>query len=134
MVLVRLDRQKPLVPKPSTFEFEMAFEKLKRHKSPSIDLIPVEWLKKWVEQIVLRSINVLILFGVRKNCLRGERSRSFYLFIRRVIKQIVVITGHITFVNYAQSFIQHPAVKGNSTCRGNYWGSSLWIKKQHFSY
>jgi hypothetical protein len=30
----------PLVPRPSTFEFEMAFENLKRHKSPSIDQIP----------------------------------------------------------------------------------------------
>jgi len=32
-------------------------------------------------------------------------------------KQIVVITGHITIVNYAQNFIQHPAVKLNSIFR-----------------
>ena len=87
----------PLVPKPSTFEFEMAFEKLKRHKSPSTDQIPVEWLKQWVEQIALMSINLLTLFGIRKNCLRGGRSRSLYIFIRRVIKQIVVITGAYHF-------------------------------------
>ena len=31
----------PLVPDPSDFEFEMAIEKLKRHISPGIDLIPV---------------------------------------------------------------------------------------------
>jgi hypothetical protein len=23
--------------------------------------------------------------------------------------------------------IQHPALKVNSICRGNYWGSSMWI-------
>jgi hypothetical protein len=35
----------PLVPKPSTFEFEMAIEELKRHKSQGIDQIPAELIK-----------------------------------------------------------------------------------------
>ena len=34
-----------LVPEPSTFGFEMAFEKLKRHKSPGIDQIPAGCIK-----------------------------------------------------------------------------------------
>jgi len=32
----------PLVPEPSAFEFELAIEKLKSHKSPGIDQIPAE--------------------------------------------------------------------------------------------
>jgi len=36
-------------------------------------------------------------------------SRSLYLSITMAIKQ-----WHITFANYIQSFIQHPAVKVNS--------------------
>ena len=35
----------PLVPEPSAFEVEMVIEKLKRHKSPSIDQIPAELIK-----------------------------------------------------------------------------------------
>jgi len=35
----------PLVPELSTFEVEMAIEKLKRHKSPAIDQIPAEVIK-----------------------------------------------------------------------------------------
>ena len=35
----------PLVPEPSAFEFEMAIEKLKRHKSLGIDQIPAEFIK-----------------------------------------------------------------------------------------
>jgi hypothetical protein len=35
----------PLVPESSTFEFEMAVEKLKRHKSPGMDHIPAELIK-----------------------------------------------------------------------------------------
>jgi hypothetical protein len=33
------------VPEPSTYEVEMATEKLKRHKSPGIDQIPAELTK-----------------------------------------------------------------------------------------
>jgi hypothetical protein len=35
----------PLEPEPSVFKVEMVFEKLKRHKSPRIDQIPVEVIK-----------------------------------------------------------------------------------------
>jgi len=35
----------PLVPEPSASETEMAIEKLKRHKSPSTDLLPAELMK-----------------------------------------------------------------------------------------
>jgi hypothetical protein len=45
-----------LVPEPSAFEVELAFEKLKRHKSPGIDQIPAE-LRQMVEQFAMRSIN-----------------------------------------------------------------------------
>ena len=35
----------PPVPEPSAFEFELAIEKLKNHKSPGIDQIPAELIK-----------------------------------------------------------------------------------------
>jgi len=35
----------PLAPEPSTFEIELATEKLKSHKSPGIDQIPTELIK-----------------------------------------------------------------------------------------
>jgi hypothetical protein len=35
----------PLVPEPSAFDFEMAIEKLKRHKSPDTDQIPAGLIK-----------------------------------------------------------------------------------------
>jgi len=50
-----------------------------------------------VEAFALRSINLLILFGIRMNCLRIGRSRSLYLFIRRAIKQTVVIRDVLLF-------------------------------------
>jgi hypothetical protein len=33
------------VPEPSAFGFEIAVEKLKRHKSPRTDQVPAEWIK-----------------------------------------------------------------------------------------
>ena len=41
----------PLVPDPSAFEFELAIEKLKNHKSPGIDQIPAELIKAGVRTI-----------------------------------------------------------------------------------
>ena len=38
----QIQTAEPLVPEPSTFDAEMAIEKLKRHKSPGIDQIPAE--------------------------------------------------------------------------------------------
>jgi len=66
----------PLVPEPSASEVELAIEKLKSHKSPSIDQIPVELMKAGVEQFTWRFINLLLLFGRRRNCLKSGRSRS----------------------------------------------------------
>ena len=53
----------PPIIEPSAFEFEIATEKLIRHKSPGIDQIPEELIKAGVEQLALRSKNLLILFG-----------------------------------------------------------------------
>ena len=82
-----------LVPEPSAFEVELAFEKLTSHKSPGIDQIPAELIKEGVEQFAIRSINLLFLFGIKRNCLSNGRSRSLYLSIRRGIKQIVITIG-----------------------------------------
>jgi hypothetical protein len=84
------------------------------------------WLKQGVEQFALRSTNLWILFGIRRNCPRSGRSQ-IYLFVRRVTKQIVVIIEDYQFCWLHTNFNQHPAVKANSIRRGNYWGSSMWI-------
>jgi len=80
------------VPEPSAVEVELDIEKLKCQTSPGIDQIPAELIKAGVEQFAVRSINLLFLFGIRRNCLRSGRNLSLYLCIRRTIKQIVVIT------------------------------------------
>jgi hypothetical protein len=76
------------------------------------------WLQQWVRQLVLKSINLLILYGIRKSDLRSGRNRSLYLFIKRTRKQTVVIIEAIASVNCIQNLIQHPAVKVFSTGRG----------------
>jgi hypothetical protein len=52
-----------LVPEPSAFEFEVAIEKLKSHKSPGIYQIPAE-LRQEARQFALRSINLSFLSGI----------------------------------------------------------------------
>jgi hypothetical protein len=64
------------VPEPSALEVELAIEKLKSHKSPGIDQIPAELIKVGVGQFAVRFINILLLYGIRRNCLKSGRSRS----------------------------------------------------------
>jgi hypothetical protein len=57
---------KSLVPEPSAFDVGMAIEKLERYKSSGIEQIPPELIKQGAEQFALRSINLFILFGLRR--------------------------------------------------------------------
>jgi hypothetical protein len=64
----------PLVPEPSACEFDMASEKLKFKNQHVLIKSQQNLLKQWVEQFAVRSINLLILFGIRSNCQRSEWS------------------------------------------------------------
>ena len=93
----------PLVPEPRVFEVDLAIENFRSHKSPGIDQILVE-LRKGVEQFTVRSINLLFLFGIKRNCLRSGRSQSLYLSIRRGIKQTVITIGAYHFCQLHTKF------------------------------
>jgi hypothetical protein len=95
-----INTAEPLVPEPSAFGFELA----KNHKSPSTDQPQAESIKAAVEKFVMRSINLLFLFGIRRNCLRNGMSRTLHLSIRGAIKQIVVITGAYHFCQLCTKF------------------------------
>jgi hypothetical protein len=69
-----LHTAKPVVPEPSTFQFNLDIEKLKRHKSTGVEQISAE-LRQGVEQIAVLYIKLLFHFGIRRNCLMSGRSR-----------------------------------------------------------
>jgi hypothetical protein len=78
-------------PEPSPCGTEIAIDKLKRYKSPGIDQIPTEEVEGRSNILLLRSINLLIVFGIRMNCHSSGRYLLLYLFIKRVIKLFVII-------------------------------------------
>ena len=101
----------PLLPEAITLEFELVIKKLKSHISPGIDQTPAELFKVGVEQFAMRSMNLLFLFVIRRNCLSSGRIRSLYLSIRGAIKQTPVIIGARHFCQlrtkiYPTSFCQ----------------------------
>jgi len=51
----------------SAFDVEMVIEKLKRHKSSGIDQIPAELITATSNKIRSEILNLLILFGIRRN-------------------------------------------------------------------
>jgi hypothetical protein len=80
----------PLEPETSSFEAEIATEKLRRYKSTGRDQIPAELIL--AREYILRSTNLLVLLGIRKNCHSTGRNLLLHLYIRSVIKLTVVIT------------------------------------------
>jgi hypothetical protein len=48
----------PLVSEPSAFEFELAIEEVKNHKSPGTDQIPDELIQAGVGKFKVRFINI----------------------------------------------------------------------------
>jgi len=70
-----------LLPEHSSFEVEIANGKLKVYKSSNIDQIPAELLQAEVIRYVLRSTNLLIVFGMGKNCHSSGRNLLLYLYI-----------------------------------------------------
>jgi hypothetical protein len=118
----------PQVPEPSIFVFKLVIEKLISHKSPGIGQLTADLIKEVVEHFDIRSPNLFILFGIRKNFLRSGCSQSLFISIRKAIKQNVVTTGPHHLCQLRTKYFQCPAVKINSTCRENYCGSTMWIK------
>jgi len=57
----------------------MATEELIIYKSSGNDNIPAKLINAEVEQFILRSINLLILFGIRRNCPTSGLSHCTYV-------------------------------------------------------
>jgi len=87
----------PHVREPSAFEFQLAIEKLKSHKSTGIDLIPAELIKAERRTIRYEIHKRTISVSNKEKLPKSGRSRSLYLSLRRAIKQNVVIIGAYHF-------------------------------------
>jgi hypothetical protein len=86
-----------LVPGISHLEVEIAIAKLKKYKSAGSDQIPAELIKAGGKTLLLRSINSLILFGIRKKYWISGRSLLLYQFTERRIRLSVVNYCGISF-------------------------------------
>jgi len=64
----------------------MSMEKIKDTNHQVLIKSQQNCLKQGVGQFTMRSISLLNLLGIRRNCLSSGTSCSLYLCIRRVIK------------------------------------------------
>jgi hypothetical protein len=71
-----------LVPEPSPLDVEMTTAKLEKYESPGSDKISAEPIQAEGETLRYESINSLIVFVVRSNCLKSGRSLLLYPFTR----------------------------------------------------
>jgi hypothetical protein len=118
---------------PSASDFELAIDKLKSHKSPDIDQIPAELIKARGRTIILE-IHKLIISIWRKEKLPEEWKESIIVPIHKKKDKTDCKNYRAYYFRQTQNFIQHPAVKINSICEGNYRGSSMWLSTQQVEY
>jgi hypothetical protein len=88
----------------------MGTEKLKRHIPPEYDQIPTEFMQLGGRIACSGNQKLSILYGTTKHYLCTGMSRSLCLFIRQVIKQMVLIVKahhcyhkHTNFFEYLLS-------------------------------
>jgi hypothetical protein len=88
---IEIHTAESLVPETSPFEVEIAITKLENYKSQGNDQILAQLFQAGGETLQSEILKLLIVFGVRKNCLIKGRSLLLYKVTRRVIKLTVVI-------------------------------------------
>jgi hypothetical protein len=105
----------------------MAIEKLKRYKSLGIDQIPAELNKAGGSKICCE-IHKLINSIWNKEELPDQWKESIIVPVyKKGDKTDCSNYRGISLVNNIQNSIKHPSLKVNPICRGNYWGSSVWV-------
>jgi len=90
----------------------MAIVKIKKTNHLVLIEYQQNCLKLEVEKFAVRSINLLIRFEIRRNCLRCGKSHSLYLSTRRATKEIVVIIGTYNFCKLRTEFYRKFCSKG----------------------
>jgi len=123
----------PLVPEPSAFEVEMAVEKLKRHHSPGMDQIPAELIKARGREIHSEIHTQINSIGIR-NCLSRGMNQSLPIHKEGDKKNRLVVIEAYHFCQLCKKILSNILLYINSKCRGNYWGSSVWILTQQVNY
>jgi hypothetical protein len=82
---IEVHTAEPLVPGLSRLEVEIAIAKLKKCKSPGSDQIPTELIQAGGEILLFAIHKLIILCGIRRNCLINGRSLLLYQYTKRVI-------------------------------------------------
>jgi hypothetical protein len=95
-----------MVPDRSTFDVEMAIEKLTRYISPSTHHNPAELIQAGSIEYVLKYEKFIIQFGIRTNCLgSGRRQIFFFLLILLLILLALPSTLNLGLFYACLSFV-----------------------------
>ena len=123
-----------LVPEPSAFEFEIAIEKLKRHKSPGNDQIPAELIK--AESRVNSSENLKLTNSILSTEEFPEKwTESFIVFIyKKGDKTDCSDYKGMSLLSTMYKILSSILLSRLTPYGRNYWGSSMWISKQQVNY
>jgi hypothetical protein len=92
--------------------FEIAIAKLKKYNSSVSEQTVAELIQAGGEYYFLQSINSLILFEIRKNCLNSGRSLLLYQLTKRAIKMTIIIVMEYNCYQLYIKFYRVPFSQG----------------------
>jgi hypothetical protein len=115
----KIHTAEPLLPELNSFKVEIATEKLKRYKLPGTEQMLAELIQAGGNTLCSEIHKLLLLFGIKEKCHSSGRTLSLCLFIKRVIKLIlVIIEGHYCYQLHI-NFIKYSSLKIKSICRSS---------------
>jgi hypothetical protein len=88
---IEIHTAEPLVLDPSSLDVEILITTLKKNKSPGRVEIRTELIQARGKILLSAIHKVIILFGIRKNCLINGGSLILYLFAKTSIQLTVII-------------------------------------------
>jgi len=129
-----LHTAEPLVLEPSAVDFDLVIQNLKVTNHRRIDQIQAELIKAGGRAIHYDIHKRMISIWNKEELPEDLKESIIVPSYKKDDKTDCSNHRAYIFANNVQNFIQHPAVKVNSICRGNYWGLSMWISTQQVNY
>jgi len=114
--MTEIHTAEPLVPNSSACKIKMGTENLKRHIPPKFDQILTEFMQLGGRIACPGIQKLFILYGTTKHCHCTGMSRSMCLFIRQMIKQMILIVKAYHCCHKHINFIEYSFVKVNCIC------------------
>jgi hypothetical protein len=115
---------------PASTKRKLLLESLKVINPQTLTIFRPNWSKQGVKHYVLRYTNLLVLYGIRRNCHSSGRDPLPYQFIKRVIRLTATTIGESPSHQLSAKLSNNLLARTIHVCQRSHWISSVWVPPQ----